>query len=80
MGFIKELFIGRKIYLTTDLPKDITKVLISKKPGYLMGGSYIVVMYGDLLEYLLRTVYTMVMLMSGAASPMRGIIGRELLL
>ena len=38
MGFIKELFIGRKIYLTTDLPKDITKVLISKKPGYLMGG------------------------------------------
>lgn len=78
MGFIKELFIGRKIYLTTDLPKDITKVLISKKPGYLMG--YIVVMYGDLLEYLLRTVYTMVMLMSGAASPMRGIIGRELLL
>lgn len=25
MGFIKELFIGRKIYLTTDLPKDITK-------------------------------------------------------
>lgn len=22
MGFIKELFIGRKIYLTTDLPKD----------------------------------------------------------
>lgn len=32
MGFIKELFIGRKIYLTTDLPKDITKVLISKKP------------------------------------------------
>lgn len=76
MGFIKELFIGRKIYLTTDLPKDITKVLISKKPGYLMSG----VMYGDLLEYLLRTVYTMVMLMSGAASPMRGIIGRELLL
>ena len=53
MGFIKELFIGRKIYLTTDLPKDITKVLISKKPGYLM---------------------------SGEASPMRGIIGRELLL
>ena len=47
MDFIKELFIGRKIYLTTDL---------------------------------LRTVYTMVMLMSGAASPMRGIIGRELLL
>lgn len=39
MGFIKELFIGRKIYLTTDLPKDITKVLISKKPGYLMGGA-----------------------------------------
>lgn len=38
MGFIKELFIGRKIYLTTDLPKDITKVLISKKPGYLMSG------------------------------------------
>lgn len=31
MGSIKELFIGRKIYLTTDLPKDITKVLISKK-------------------------------------------------
>lgn len=30
MGFIKELFIGRKIYLTTDLPKDITKVLISR--------------------------------------------------
>lgn len=39
MDFIKELFIGRKIYLTTDLPKDITKVLISKKPGYLMGGA-----------------------------------------
>lgn len=39
MGFIKELFIGRKIYLTTDLPKDITKVLISKKPGYLMSGA-----------------------------------------
>ena len=53
MDFIKELFIGKKIYLTTDLTKDITKVLISKKPGYLMGG---------------------------AASPMRGIIGRELLL
>lgn len=53
MDFIKELFIGKKIYLTTDLPKDITKVLISKKPGYLMGGE---------------------------ASPMRGIIGRELLL
>lgn len=44
MGFIKELFIGRKIYLTTDLPKDR-------------------IYYGNVNE-----------------SPMRGIIGRELLL
>lgn len=38
IDFIKELFTGKKIYLTTDLPKDITKIRISKRPGYLMNG------------------------------------------
>lgn len=38
IDFIKELFSGKKIYLTTDLPKDIFRVQISRKPGYRMGG------------------------------------------
>lgn len=38
MDFIKELFSGEKIYLTTDLPKDIFRIQISRKPGYRTDG------------------------------------------
>lgn len=38
IDFIKELFSGKKIYLTTDL-SDIFKIQISRRPGYLMNGT-----------------------------------------
>lgn len=38
MDFIKELFSGKKIYLTTDL-SDIFRIQISRRPGYLMNGT-----------------------------------------
>ena len=38
IDFIKELFSGKKIYLTTDL-SDIFRIQISRRPGYLMNGT-----------------------------------------